>query len=245
MAKGGISFSAAEMKAAGVGKYIENRTAEWDKKKRIYEKERVWDYFDGSRTQYRRQFTDETGWVDNDLANRTAQKETDILLLRRARGEVVVMPDQSVDEAVEETKAGVDGLYDRSRFEHCEKNVSPLEVIDYVFNNIDIRDPRPEDAPSPGAFFYLKHVQMGSENRQDFYKTMYSKTVPSKSLIEDARKRNDDGRSNLDLLETLTAEMGHDADGDAEVPLLCVAIEDEPGDQDPQGERGLPETTTP
>ncbi len=231
MKNGGIKLSIQEMKDAGIGKYIPPRTPNYAAKKQAYVTERVWHYFSQAREKYRDIFTDATDWVDQDQANRAAQAEIDRLLFKRAGGAAVVFPGQPEEQI--DSEEIEDGKLDKAVFNHCAKDVSPLDVVDYVFNNIGLKDPDPKDSPSAGAYFYLLHVQRSQENQTDFYKSIYAKTIPSKSVIEDSRKRNDDGRSNLELLERLASEMGSDA-GD-EISLLCGDLEIESADQDPQG----------
>jgi hypothetical protein len=226
----GIAYTYDELVAAGVGKYIPTRTAGYDQKKKAYSKEKVWQHFARLRDEYRLKFTDATGYVDQEMANKTAQAETDNLLLKRAEGKAVALPN---DDPEPTEPDGDEFLLPAELFEKPDVPLDPLQIIDYVFDNIGIKDVKPEDAPSAGAYAYLKHVQQGPERMADFYKSVWSKTIPSKSLIEDVRNQNDDGRSNFELLERLEAEMGEDGSG--EIPVLLRDLEIESRSQDEEG----------
>lgn len=198
-----------DLRDRGVGKIIQPRDYGWDTKARTYREEDVWKTFSALRSAYRVVCTDDTGWVDNPPANKMSQKQIDTYLLRRAKGEPVSLP--LPYGHVPKVKGSSDkdtGLLDKAEFgENLNK---PMKLIDdwgWVYNNLAIEDIQPSDAPNPGAYKYLKWVQEKSENMVDFYKTVLPKIAPTRSQIENMNKRNDDGRSNTDLLSRLSAEI--------------------------------------
>lgn len=182
----------------GVGKIIQPRDEGWDKKKELYKREEVWALFIRKRGEYKDKFTNPcTGTVDNFNANKAAQIEIDNHLFAKIRG---LLPDIELNDPAD------DQLISRERFgENIEATLDNLTVIDYVFNNLGFKDCKPEDAPCPGAYWYLMRLQDNKDASDDFYKQVWTKTIPSKSVIEDARNRNDDGRDTFRILDRLSA----------------------------------------
>jgi len=219
----------------GIGKYCGTRTGAWDKKKKFYQKESVWELFSGKRGLYRDTFTDHTGYINHEMANRVAQAEIDKILFNRARGGDKIAAAEAADTSDE-------FFVDASQFKQTDGPLDNLGVIDWVFNHIKIKDVDPATAPCPGAYFLLQRLQSDNDALDDFYKTVWPKTIPSRSVIEDARRKNDDGRSNTDLLNSLEAEMEDDVT--SEIPLLCLDLEETPRDQDAGGEHRVSEEAT-
>ncbi len=185
----------------GVGKSIQPMNEGWDKKKTLYKREKVWALFVQKRAEYKAKFTNPcTQTTDTVNANKAAQIEIDNQLFAKIRG---VLPDIVLDSPAD------DQLVSRGQFsENLDAQLDNLTVIDYVFNNIGFKDCKPGDAPCPGAYFYLKSLQDDTDNGNglsDFYNKIWTKTIPSKSVIEDARNRNDDGRDTFKLLDRISA----------------------------------------
>lgn len=182
----------------GVGKIIQPREEGWDKKKSLYVREKVWGKYVNMRSTLAEEFTHPTtGFVDRYMANKVAQTKLDNQLFAKVRG---TLPTEA-----ELNDPADDQLVSRGSFgKTADAELDNLTVIDYVFNNMGFKDCKPEDAPCPGAYFYLKRLQENTDASNDFYKQVWTKTIPSKSVIEDARKRNDDGRDTFELLDRIS-----------------------------------------
>lgn len=188
----------------GIGKCIQPRDPGWDKKKSLYTREKVWGKYVQLRSKYSEKFTDPvTTWVDRAMANKVAQVELDNQLFAQVRGQVPT--EAELSDPVDEQ------LISRERFgKNLDADLDHMKDIEYVWNNIGFKDNKPEDAPSTGAFFYLQRLQENTDASNDFYKQVWTKTIPSKSVIEDSRKRHDDGRSITGLIERLQGESKGD-----------------------------------
>ena len=81
--------------------------------------------------------------------------------------------------------------------------VSALEVVQWVFDNVDVMDLTPSDAPSGGAWSLLHRLRMHPGLLQEFYKSIWSKTLPSRSELTMKERFNDDGRHQLKLVQEL------------------------------------------
>ena len=168
------------------------RASVWARKKRVlYEANDVWTYFEARRAYYRKM------GFKLDVAFGDAQKDTDNLLFERAGGE---------------------GTYDKGAFgDSVEAEIDPIRDLTWIYNHIAVKDVKPSDAPSPGAYAHLMFVQENNENRVDFFTKVYPRIIPSKSQVENTSKFYDYNRSTFDLLDRLLKE-GEDGSGD--VPIL-------------------------
>ena len=194
---------------AGVGVYCEPRDRLlWNRKYRLYAAEGVIDFFRNRREFHR------GGGCNVYDANRRAQEDTDEALLKRGEDGVGISP-----AAAELVRQPDDrGLFDRGVFSgSLDAEIDPIRDLTWIYNNICIRDVRPEDAPSPGAFAHLKFVQENNDNKIDFLTKVYPRIIPAKSQVENLSKFNDDNRATFDLLDRLSRES---QDGSGEVPVL-------------------------
>ena len=79
--------------------------------------------------------------------------------------------------------------------------VSARQVVEWVFDHIDVEDVTPEMAPSPGAWSFLQRVRKHPDLLKEFYRSIWSKMLPTKSEIESSRKFEDDGREQIKLID--------------------------------------------
>lgn len=77
------------------------------------------------------------------------------------------------------------------------KSAGIVAIVNWVAENLCIKDPRPEDAPSAIAWSMLEWAK---DESSEFWKGPFSKLIPNRGTLEEAEKRRDDGRS-LDYLE--------------------------------------------
>lgn len=76
--------------------------------------------------------------------------------------------------------------------------VSHLNSVRWVFDNIRNGQAKRASCPSPGAWGLLKWAK---DNQDEFYKAVWSKTLPSRQQIEASEKGSDDGRAVLAALD--------------------------------------------
>ena len=81
--------------------------------------------------------------------------------------------------------------------------VSARQVVNWVFDNIDVADVKPEDAPSSGAWSFLQRVRTYPDLLKEFYRSVWARMLPSRSEIEAREKFEDDGREQLHLIEQI------------------------------------------
>jgi len=204
-----ITFSMADLTEQdltdrGVGKFIAARDYGYDIKKRTYREQEVWTAFTRLRSYYRVECTDDTGYIDHRLATRIAEKRIDTYLLRKSKGEPISLPEPPGVKEEKERAAKAEDAFLRDRSEFGEDvEIDPIRDLTWIYNNIAIRDVKPADAPSAGAYAHLKFIQNSNDNKVDFFTKVYPRIIPSKSQVENLTKFNDDGRANLDLLDRI------------------------------------------
>ena len=91
-----------------------------------------------------------------------------------------------------------------------KKPAGAAPVAQWVFDNIDVpanmidRD----TIPSTGAVGLLNWVRADEKNKGEFYKTIWSKTLPSKTEIDATSRFNDDGREVMSVIDRVAAAVG-------------------------------------
>ena len=85
----------------------------------------------------------------------------------------------------------------RSMFPRSTRDMR--EVVEWVFDNLDLSDVTPADAPSPGAWAFREQLRQYPLLRIEFYKTIWPRFL-SKVDEGDGGRLNDDGR---DVLRTI------------------------------------------
>ena len=81
--------------------------------------------------------------------------------------------------------------------------VSARQVVQWVFNHIDVDDVEPGHAPSAGAWSFLQRVRKHPDLLKEFYRSIWAKMLPTRSEIEAREKFEDDGRDQLHLIEQI------------------------------------------
>ena len=84
-----------------------------------------------------------------------------------------------------------------------EKKTGIREIVEWVFNHVDVEDVTPSMAPSPGAWSLLISVRDDPGVRADFYKSIWAKLLPTKTQIEEEDKFSDDGSDIAELIGRL------------------------------------------
>lgn len=86
---------------------------------------------------------------------------------------------------------------------------SARQVVEWVFNNLDVEGLKPKDAPSPGAWSLLQRVRLYPELTVDFYKTVWPKLLPNKAQIEAEDRARGGGTDELERsLERVEQALG-------------------------------------
>ncbi|MCX5637098.1 MAG: hypothetical protein NTX52_05320 [Planctomycetota bacterium] len=105
------------------------------------------------------------------------------------------------DEQIEEQESANNTCgISLSQFDGKAK-VSARSVVEWVFDYIDVEDVTPDMAPSPGAWSFLQRVRKYPDLLKEFYRSIWSKMLPTKSEIESSRKFEDDGREQIKLID--------------------------------------------
>ena len=209
-----ISYTESELNSRHIGRSVVSKSDYgWDIKVRAYRDVGVYLAYRKFRDSLKILFLDWKNYVDEGLVNRVSVLVMDTFLIRRSRGEKVSVPQPVHKSSLVEVKNTVDGLLTMADFgDAVFGDPSPGEVIQWIHTNVLIRDIDPKTAPSPGAYAQLKWVQESKENKADFYKTTFTKTIPAKSLIENLSKKNDDNREHFSLLDELSGEVQDDTE---------------------------------
>jgi len=193
------------MQDLGLGKGVPAQAKRWGwkhKREELYKPLGVWERFN----QVREKLAYENG-KDRKKAHLDAQEIVDAYILEVNPDIKLSEEDEKVDkiEKVEKKKEGFSG-YKKKDFGDFDAEIEPIRDLTWIYNHIAVMDVKPEDAPSPGAFAHLKFIQKNQVNQVDFFTKVYPRIIPSKSQIETLNKFNDDGRSDIDLLDRLLTE---------------------------------------
>lgn len=200
----GIAFTVADMKAAGVGRFVPARNGDvaWGAKKRIYEGERVWGYYNGARERYKVTFTTADGFIDQAKANEVAQAEIDNLILKRAGGIAVVLPGQKEEVEKKEDAATKDVFAGK-------QEASYAESMWWIYRNLKIDGVKPEDCPDSGTWGYYQMLLGNPDAQAKFYETVFPKVagkeVDEKTMVEDDKRVH---FKVLDILDKEFADAG-------------------------------------
>ena len=195
-----FKYSAQELKDRGLNFCYKSTSGKWPLKKTTYTNEGVWGSFTKLRDSFRGLLTRSDGFVESDQAHFAAQVMMDAFLIRRSTGKDVEVPTEVV--LITAAPDGSDtGLISGEVFQDG-KNVSENEKLRWVFENMDLKDVRPENAPSAGTYSYLMRLRGDSDAKNDFYKTLWPKLL-TKEGKDDTDKLNDSGKDTIALIERL------------------------------------------
>jgi len=61
-----------------------------------------------------------------------------------------------------------------------QKPVDARKVVEWVFENIEVQDAKPESAPSPGAWGLLQWVRSSPDSKHEFYSDIWPKPLAYK-----------------------------------------------------------------
>jgi hypothetical protein len=87
--------------------------------------------------------------------------------------------------------------------DNIKKN-NPVEIIDWIFEHLGNKEITEEEAPSIGAYNWLKTLQKSDDLKMEFYHDIWPKRIPSKSKFDEMiDKMGDDGRNQFDVLNRI------------------------------------------
>lgn len=199
-------YTEEELRRSQVGKYVDSQMGYGkEDKKRCYREQGIWTVYSKLRSYYRKCVTDETGWVDHDLATRVAQRQVDTFLILRAQGKEIAEPAVSGEGVQSSHSEDGEELFNIEEFGGRE-GMDPITDLTWIYNHLAVKGVKPGDAPNPGVYAHLRFIQKTQENMADFFTKVYPRIIPSKSDVEDKSKFRDDGRENFELLERVLKE---------------------------------------
>ena len=156
-----------------------------------------------SKEQFKQRLTNENRW-DEFVAYREDLKARGVSA-KEAWVQGRAKFDQPVDMAV---PAGVaSGSTDRESVRLDDFSDKPTasarQIVQWVFDNIDVENTKPHDAPSAGAWSFLQRVRTYPDLLKEFYRSIWSRMLPNKSEIEALEKFEDDGRDQIHLIDQI------------------------------------------
>lgn len=80
---------------------------------------------------------------------------------------------------------------------------SARKIVEWVFENIRVKNVTPDMAPSPGAYSLLLDIRNNPGLRTEFIYKVWAKLLPTRAEIESSRKFEDDGRSQIQILDRI------------------------------------------
>lgn len=96
-----------------------------------------------------------------------------------------------------------------SAFKHAKANA--ITELEWVHNNLSVRDPDLDGCPSPGAWGLLFWVREAPRNEEVFRAQMWTKILPTRTQIETREKALDDG-GDLREVERILSALKSSAD---------------------------------
>lgn len=116
-------------------------------------------------------------------------------------------PEYSVEDSIAGVSKAPGGTWLRKDQFAGKGKTGIREAVEWAFENIDVQDVGPLDAPSPGAWSLLRWVRRApAANQGAFYTTFVRPLLPTKSQLDMEDPFADDGRSVLSTIERLLAQ---------------------------------------
>jgi len=247
-------YTELELRERGIGKFHQTRTHEWTVKLSTYRDEVVKRDYMAVKRSLDLLCTDADGYQYHEIAHQVAQIMIDRFLLKRCKGDDVPVPEPVVSSSSlqpvvkkdgKELKnnsfpsAGLTPSAERSDFENWDGKIDTINDLNWIYNNLMVKDVKASDAPSPGAWAHLQYHRSSDEAMTEFFTKVYPRLIPAKGTIQKlADLFHDDGRTTFDLIDRLLAE---DAASSGEIPVLPMVLPERAGLQDQAGQSFVPE----
>ena len=116
-------------------------------------------------------------------------------------------PRKSESQEPPVTHGGESRLMSRRVFSGSDGTEDHWRDVHFVYNNLFLEDVRPEDAPSPGAWFWLQEVRSSQEALDDF-RSFYMKLAPSRKELDERARRSDTGENVENLIRQVEVALG-------------------------------------
>jgi len=189
----------------------------WPVKRSAYKELGVYTEFNLLRHSLKPLLTDWKAYTNEEWVNKIAVLIMDTYLIRKSRGVKVSVPQPVVPKNAQiaaaaggSTVAPVITLFDMEAFgDNADAEIDVIKDLNWIYKNIAVKNLKPADAPSPGAYAHLQYIQTSEQNMLDFYTKVYPRLIPAKSQLDKANF-NDDDRKTFDLLDRLSSEGGGD-----------------------------------
>ncbi len=120
--------------------------------------------------------------------------------------------EHAVDAAVDDLDFDDDG--------DATSSCSTARSVEWVADNITNKAVVVSDAPSPCAWGLLKWAKSGPVSRAEFYKNIWSKTLPTRQELDNAARYSDDGSQQIELAQRILARIEGQRDEDERLRLL-------------------------
>ena len=91
-------------------------------------------------------------------------------------------------------------LYDSSDFKSSDGSEDHWRDVHWVYNNLGVKTASAENAPSPGAWFWLVECREDADARRKF-RDYYMKMAPSRKELDERARMRDSGDGVKDLLD--------------------------------------------
>jgi hypothetical protein len=86
------------------------------------------------------------------------------------------------------------------------KEAKEVDIIRWVARSMDVLDITPEQAPDAAAWSLLQQCRSDPSFRTDFWKSMYTKIIPNRNLLDDEKGDSDvDGTPEAEMIDKLIA----------------------------------------
>jgi len=72
-----------------------------------------------------------------------------------------------------------------------KKRADEREIVQWIFDHMFVTDVTPDMAPSAGAWGYLLFLRSSPSSRDTFFNTIWPKTLPTRSQLENLDKQRD------------------------------------------------------
>lgn len=112
---------------------------------------------------------------------------------------------------------------------------STARSVEWCADHITDKSVQASDAPSPCAWGLLKWARVSPASRGEFYRNIWSKTLPSRQELDNAARYQDDGSTQIELAERILARIEAQGDEDERQRVLRKQAYERNGTGDPLG----------
>jgi hypothetical protein len=82
------------------------------------------------------------------------------------------------------------------------------EIIEWIYNHLGMEEVSPLDAPTPGAYYHLKRIQVDPDLQSEFFKNIWPKILPKADMMDEMMARmSDDGGKTFGVIDQVLAAL--------------------------------------